>query len=57
MEVAMQVIKRDGTIVEYNSEKINLAISKANGNDSLISDSIIFFNCFLLSTLVNKGEK
>ena len=26
----MQVIKRDGTIVEYNSEKINVAISKAN---------------------------
>ena len=26
----MQVIKRDGTIVEYNSEKINIAIEKAN---------------------------
>ena len=26
----MQVIKRDGIIVEYNSEKINIAIEKAN---------------------------
>ena len=26
----MQVIKRDGTIVEYNSEKISIAIEKAN---------------------------
>ena len=26
----MQVIKRDGTIVEYNSEKINIAINLLN---------------------------
>ena len=26
----MKIIKRDGTIVEYNSEKIKIAIQKAN---------------------------
>ena len=30
----MQVIKRDGTIVEYNSEKISIAIKKANNEVS-----------------------
>ena len=26
----MKIIKRDGSIVDYNSEKIKVAISKAN---------------------------
>ena len=26
----MKIIKRDGTIVDYNPEKIKIAISKAN---------------------------
>ena len=30
----MKVIKRDGTIVEYNSEKISIAIKKANNEVS-----------------------
>ena len=30
----MKVIKRDGTIVEYNSEKIKIAIQKANNEVS-----------------------
>ena len=30
----MKVIKRDGTIVEYNSEKISTAIKKANNEVS-----------------------
>ena len=29
-EMVMKIIKRDGTIVDYNSEKIKIAISKAN---------------------------
>ena len=30
----MKVIKRDGTIVEYNPEKIRIAIQKANNEVS-----------------------
>lgn len=30
----MKVIKRDGTIVEYNAEKIRTAIKKANNEVS-----------------------
>ena len=26
----MKIVKRDGTIVDYNSEKISIAIGKAN---------------------------
>ena len=29
-EMEMKIIKRDGTIVEYNPEKIRIAIKKAN---------------------------
>ena len=28
--MVMKIIKRDGTIVDYNSEKIKIAITKAN---------------------------
>ena len=30
----MKIIKRDGTIVDYNSEKIKIAIKKANSEVS-----------------------
>ena len=31
----MKIIKRDGTIVDYNSDKIRIAIGKANNEVSL----------------------
>lgn len=40
----MKIVKRDGRIVEYNAEKIRLAISKANGDvteDAQVSDKQI----------------